>query len=56
MAAKCVPRRYLTKRGLSSIEVDISTTNDLRKRGKLEKKDDSSLRGRSKKKEVSRRV
>lgn len=56
MAAKCVPRRYPTKRGLSSIDQEIPPTYNLRKRGKLEKKDDSSLRNRSTIVEVSRRV
>lgn len=56
MAAKCVLRRYPTKRGLSSIELELSPTYNLRKRGKLEKNDDSSLRSRSTVVEVSRRV
>jgi len=56
MAAKCLGRRYPTKRRLSSIEVRFSTTYNLRKRGKLEEKDDSSLRSRFNIDKVSRRV
>lgn len=56
MATKSVLRRYPNKRGLPSIELELSPTNNLRKRGKLEKKDDSSLRSRSAVVEVSRRV
>lgn len=47
MATNCVLHRYPNKRELSSIELELSPTNNLRKRGKLEKKDDSSLRSRS---------
>ena len=56
MATNCVLRRYPNKRELSSIELELSPTYNLRKRGKLEKKDDSSLRSRSTVVAVSRRV
>ena len=54
MAADIARRRYPTKRGFSSIGEEISTTENLPKKGQLEKEDNSLLRRSSITAEVSR--
>lgn len=56
MEAKCDNSRYSTKRELSSVGGEVSTTYNLRKKVRLKEKDDSSLVSESAIFDVSRGV
>ena len=56
MATECDSRRYSTKRELSNVPAEGTTAYNLRKKRRLNEKNDSSLVSESTIFEVSRRV